>query len=120
MKKIKILTVIAVAAITIATKAEAQKKPPPPPPPPPVPIFANNDAPAKMNEFLKDHPAVKDIYFEKKNLLVVELKNGKTEKYNMADSDENKSFIDKYGEDVSTFIPPPPPPPPPLPKKEAI
>lgn len=110
------LTVIAIAAITFAAKAEAQKKPPPPPP---KPVIENNDAHAKMNAFLKNNPVVTDIYFEKKNLLVVKLKNGKTEKYNMADSDEKKNFIDKYGEDVSTFLPPPPPPPPP-PKPEAI
>lgn len=117
MKKIKMLMVIAIAAITLVTKADAQRKPPPPPPP--VPTYENMDANAKMNEFLKNNPTVKDVYFEKKNLLVVELKNGKTEKYNMTDGDEKKNFINKYVEDVSAFIPPPPPPPPP-PKKEAI
>ena|SRR5690242_1354714 len=116
MKKLRTLTVIAIAVIMFVTKADAQKKPPPPPP---VPAVENNDPHAKVEEFLKNNPAVKDIYREEKNLLVVQLKNGKTEKYNMANSDEKKNFINKYGEDVSIFLPSPPPPPPP-PKNEAI
>jgi len=59
---------------------------------------------------LKNNPTVADIYWEKKNLMVVKFKNGKVEKYNMADSSEKKNFVDKYG-DVPTFLPPPPPPP---------
>ena len=108
MKKIKMLAIIAVAIMTLVTKADAQKKPPPPPP---KPNSQNINPHVKMDEFLKNNPTVADIYWEKKNLVVVKLKNGKAEKYNVANGDEKKSFVDKYG-DVPTFLPPPPPPPP--------
>lgn len=108
MKNIKTLTVIAVTAIMFVTKAEAQKQPPPPPPP--VPAAATVDAPVKVDVFLKNNPTIKDVYQEKKDLLIVKLKNGTVEKYNMADINEKKKFADKYG-DLPAVSPPPPPPP---------
>lgn len=106
-------TVIIIAiAIVFVSEAEAQKQPPPLPPPPPVTVYKATNPPAK-NAFLKNNPAATDIYWEKKDLLVVKLKDGKVEKYNIADSGSKQSFVDKFG-DVPAF-PPPPPPPPPLP-----
>jgi hypothetical protein len=108
MKKIKMLIVIATTVMTFVTKAEAQKKPPPPPPPPPIAANENIGVHTTMSEFLKNNPAVKDVYREEKDLMVVELKSGKIEKYDLEDSGEKKSFVDKYG-DVPKLPPPPPP-----------
>ncbi len=77
----------------------------------------------RMEEFLKQHPEVDGISVQQNknngvavNTLLIKLKNGKTEKYNMSRKEEMDVVFSKYG---FLPIPPPPPlPPPPPPANE--
>ena len=73
----------------------------PPPPPkvnitrfkPPV-IIAKGE---KADEFYRRNPAVMEIS-RQGNLIILKLKDGSREEYNVNKEDEIKSFTDKYGE----------------------
>lgn len=109
--------------------------PPPPPPPPPVPAvpgqadvitvqghpippvapngevvvmgYPNPPKPVKLPEH------VKSISIKNGGKAIVELKNGKTEKYDLNNPEEKKKFDARYPA-------PPPPPPPPAPGRTVV
>ncbi|MBS1633340.1 MAG: hypothetical protein JST10_12290 [Bacteroidetes bacterium] len=58
-------------------------------------------------EFLKKNQTIFHLSWKSSEQIIVHLKNGKTEKYNLGDENEKKLFVEKYG------LPPMPPPPPP-------
>ena len=84
--------------------------------------YVDTTAPT-MAEFLKQHPEVEGISVQQNknngvatNTLVIKLKNGKSEKYNMNRKEEMDVVFSKYG---FLPIPPPPPLPPPPPPPPA-
>jgi hypothetical protein len=84
---------------------------PPPPPPkvnitrfrPPV-IIAKGD---KADDFYKRNPPVAEIS-RQGNIIILKMKDGTIQEYNVNKKDEMKNFTDQYGESP---LPPPPPPP---------
>jgi hypothetical protein len=84
---------------------------PPPPPPkvnttrfkPPI-IIAKGD---KADDFYKRNPSVMEIS-RQGNIIILKMKDGTKQEYNINKKDEIKSFTDQYGESP---LPPPPPPP---------
>jgi hypothetical protein len=117
MKKILILLASLVVIGTMAGNAQTEKKEPPPPPPPKVdikkfvpPVIVKNE---DLEAFYKRNPSVINFSI-KENKVTLKLKDGKKEEYNLKDEEENKRFIEKYGQP-----PVPPSPPPPKPKSKA-
>jgi hypothetical protein len=125
---------VALLLIGVATKAQSEKEIKPPPPPktiidekvkvkePPVIAIKGNmiDEKAKVKEppvitvkgkmaddFYKRNPSVAEIS-RQRNIITLKKQDGTIEKYDMSKKEEDKSFIEKYGESP---IPPPPPPP---------
>ena len=98
----------------VATNAQSEKQKPPPPPPkvdilkfqPPASVGM-----ASQKEFLKKNPDIADVNWQERKTIILKLKSGKEEKYNLETEDGKKSFTGKYGK------PPIQPPPPPPPKK---
>ena len=111
MKKI-----VAVAAslilVVVSANSQSEKKAVPPPPPPkvniskfkPPTIMAKGD---KADDFYKRNPSVMEIS-RQGNILLLKMKDGTRQEYNVNIKDEMKSFTDQYGESP---LPPPPPPP---------
>ena len=101
----------------IVSHAQEKNPPAPPPPPPKAEIVKYIILPPaeELNRFYAKNPSVSNAYYNENRQLVVELKNGKKELYNLAMKDQYRSFIDKYD-----GLPPalPPPPPPHLPSKK--
>jgi hypothetical protein len=60
-------------------------------------------------EFLKNNPSVANVYWQRNNRLIVQLKNGEKEEYDLNSQNIKKSFTEKYG--IMPLCPPPPPPP---------
>jgi beta-lactamase regulating signal transducer with metallopeptidase domain len=85
---------------------------PTPPSAPAAPTAIKNP----LGEFLRRNPTVKDVYVKNDNL-VVELKSGKKETYNVEDKTAYAAAEKKYGK---IPLPPPPPPPPPPPSRPAL
>jgi len=107
-RKIAMLTALILVAV-VAINAQSEKQKPPPPPKvdivkfqPPVSVGI-----ASQKEFLKKNPDVSDINWQETKTIILKLKSGKEEKYNLTNEAEKKSFTDKYGK---TPIQPPPPP----------
>ena len=131
MKK-NLLSVLALSMCIMAAaqKKEAPKPPPPPlapiaaeidpppPPPPPPPPAIEVSYTGKLNDdykaFLKRNPAVKNLAWTHGNKVIVYLKAGNKETYDLDNDDEVATAEKKYGE-----LPAAPPPPPPLPAKPA-
>ena len=130
--------VMAMAASAQDTKKAPPKSPPPPmiskakdaPPPPPqeappAPPEAPQppDLPEDYQAFLHQNPTVTSLHWKAKNELVVRLRSGKEERYNLNDEKSRKAAEAKYGQ-LPTAPPPPPmiapPPPPKAPKKKSI
>jgi hypothetical protein len=108
---------LAASPVFIQLKAQVKDEPPPPPPPkmikkdPPKVEIVRFTNPKLNKEFLDRNPSVQNVFWEKNNRVVLEMKEKKKEeKYNLNDEGEKKLFTDKYG------TPPPTPPPPPPPK----
>jgi hypothetical protein len=84
---------------------------PPPPPPkvnltkfrPPI-IIAKGD---KADDFYNRNPSAKEIS-RQGNIIILKMKDGTKQEYNINKKEEMKSFTDQYGESP---LPPPPPPP---------
>ena len=116
MKKIIFKLSAFAMAVAIATNSFSQKEqipPPPPPPKPPVSVSIKLAGPAiTIDEFYKNNPSVAKAYTEKDKKIIVELKDGTKEKYNILEEKERNDFINKYG--ALPLLPPPPPPPPPI------
>ena len=90
---------------------------PPEPPQPPLPPEQGDLEVWQSDEFdafMKRNPSIKSMHWNQRNELIVELKSGKEEKYNLNDEASKKAAVAKYGELPSA--PPPPPPPPPAPE----
>jgi len=99
--------------------------PPPPPPPAPVPpappVGVNGHhmvppvppIPPRMQDepFFKNNPSVRALHIDESSNLIITLKNGQREHYNLADEADKKEVIEKYG---SLPAPPPPAPVPPI------
>ena len=126
MKKI-----FAVAAslilVVVSANAQSEKKEPPPPPPKPKDEIVKftppkivkdeevqvKDAPIitikgkEADVFYKRNPSVVDIS-RQGNIVILKMKDGRIEKYDMSKKEEDKSFTEQYG--VSPIPPPPPPP----------
>jgi hypothetical protein len=99
--------------------------PPPPPPseppapnaPPPPPTLANDlQIPHDYEAFLEKNSSVKSLGWTK-NEVIVRLKSGKEERYNLNDGQSRKTAETKYGALPQAPPPPPPPPAPPAPPK---
>jgi len=127
MKKV-LLTAGFAVFMALALSAQTKEAPPPPPtppatsepsePPPPPPSPDKDD----HDEFLKRNSCVKSLSWTEKNELIVRLKSGKEEKYNLADDKSVKEAESKYGKLPAAPppppLPPPAPPPPPKPPKK--
>jgi hypothetical protein len=111
MKKLTFyLPGFAIALIT-SISAYSQKEPPPPPQPPEPPkIVMKHPGKITVDEFYKRNPSVSKVYAKGDKRIMIELKDGTKEKYNIKDEKEKKNFFAKYGE--VPLLPPPPPPPP--------
>jgi hypothetical protein len=81
--------------------------------------FWNAESVQTTDTIPKAPPRVKGVPFNsnvksiryKNDERIVTLKNGKVEKYNMNNDEDNKRFVEAYG-DIPAPPPPPPPPPP--------
>jgi hypothetical protein len=109
MKKLFFYLPILALAALISTNSYSQKKPPPPPPPKVSMSKVKPENPSRT--FYKRNPSVEDISWTTNNKVVIRLKTGNKEDYDLDNPQEMKTFQEKYG-----IPPPPPPPPPPLPK----
>lgn len=89
--------------------------PPPPdaPPPPPPPAIGDIPLPQDVDEFMKRNQNVKGVDW-KADEIIIQLKSGNKERYNLNDAQSKKSAEAKYG--ALPEMPPPPPPPPAAPK----
>ena len=115
MKKIFCLAASLILVIVSANAQSEKKEPPPPPPPkniidekvqvkePPVVTVKGKMA----DEFYTRNPSVAGIS-RHGNIIMLKMKDGTNEKYDMNKKEEDKSFTEKYG---ASPIPPPPPPP---------
>ena len=122
MKKVSYyLAAFAFAAInSVNVYSQKEPAPPPPPPPPPKPpkFMTKQAGPgATVDEFYKNNPAVSHIYAAEDKRIMIELRNGTKEEYNVSDETEKKNFLGKYGK---LPLLPPPPPPPPKPSRKVI
>jgi hypothetical protein len=78
-----------------------------PPPPPPPAFFEENNVPTDHKLFLKRNPSVRSVGWSKETI-IIRLKSGEQERYNIADEKSLKVAEKKYG---SLPVAPPPPPP---------
>jgi hypothetical protein len=82
-----------------------------------APVPTTEELSDDYKEFLKRNPTVRSLGWTKKSV-IVKLKNGKEEQYDLSNEEIRNQAENKYGE----FPPPPPPPPvapPPPPKAPA-
>ena len=121
MKKLSLYLAAFAFTVISSINAYSQKDPvPPPPPPPPKPPKAmTKEAHARLgvDEFYKNNPSVSHIYAVDDGRIIIELRSGVKEKYNVDDETEKKNFVNKYGK---VPLLPPPPPRPPKPTREVI
>jgi hypothetical protein len=111
--------------VIVSANAQSEKKEPPPPPPKPkdevvkltppkivkdeeVPVKAPPPPPKIIIEMAEDfytrNPSVAEIS-RQGNIIILKMKDGTKEKYDMNKKEEDKSFTEKYG---ASPIPPPP------------
>jgi hypothetical protein len=96
------------------------KEPPPPPPAPPAPPIPPAEGlqlPDDFEAFLKRNPSVKSLVWKENDELIIRLKSGKEERYQLNNEKSRNEAAAKYGELPSAPPPPPPPPAPPAPPK---
>jgi hypothetical protein len=132
MKKTRtsLLALLFIGTGTANAQTEKQIQPPPPPPLPPKVEITKYIPPANLTtDFIKRNPFISHIEWYNPDSTIVNLKDGKTETYNLEDENEKKAFMDKYGMPPIPLPPPPPnimdekirieppPPPPPAPIK---
>lgn len=112
-----LIALLFIGAGAANAQSEKQIKPPPPPPPPPKVELTKYVPPIiESKEFIRRNPSVANIEWSTEKI-IVRLKDGKTENYDLRNETEKKAFIDKYGLPPTTPLPPPPPPAPPKPPK---
>jgi hypothetical protein len=108
MKKLTSYLPVFAIAVMSAVTAYSQKEPPPPPPPPKV--IMKHPGAVTVKEFYKLNPSVSKVYaIEDKEIMIV-LKDGTKEKYDIKNETEKRDFLNKYRK--MPLLPPPPPPPP--------
>lgn len=113
MKRLSLyLTAFAFTVIS-SMNVYSQKEPPPPPPPPKPPKTIGKEAGprATVDKFYENNPSVSHIYAADDKRIIIELRSGAKEEYNIYDETEKKNFLNKYGK-VPLLLPPPPPKPP--------
>lgn len=110
-----LIALLFMSSIAVNAQSEKQLIPPPSPPKPPKVNLTKFIPPSsETTEFLKKNPSVHNLRWSNKEKIIVFLKDGKTEKYNLEDENEKKMFVEKYG------LPPTPPPPPPPPRRKTV
>ncbi len=112
MKTAQTVLTILLLASAVFTNLQAQKVPPPPPP---SENPENLIQPPEITDFLKRNPTVDNVHWKSNNRIIIALKNGKTETYDLSKEEIKRNFINKYGAPPTPPPPPPPPPTPPLP-----
>lgn len=103
------------------SKVKHVPPPPPPaeplapeePPPAPEPPMPPQERPEDYVAFLKKNPTVESLAWNADDEVIVRLKSGKEERYNLNDEKGRKAVETKYGKLPVAPPPPPPPPPPP-------
>lgn len=82
---------------------------------PPKVNLKNFVPPQPLADFLKQNQAVDNVHWKKKDVIILFLKNGDTETYELSKEEARARFRKKYG--IAPLAPPPPPlaPPPPPP-----
>jgi len=116
----RIFLALALLTGSVAFAQKKVKQPPPPPPPvvdvkeippppktPPPPIIKRANWKESYSAFLKRNPRVKGIGWTKRNAVIIRLKSGKEEVYDLSKEEDVVSVRNKYGQ-----LPAPPPPPP--------
>ena len=131
MKRKVFSTALALLAVSFAWSQDKSVKPPPPPPAPPA-VEMKEVPPAPPapevlpvdeadSAFLKKNPSVKSLGWRGDKKVLVNLKAGGEEVYDLGKAAEREQFEARYG---SLPLQPPPPPvppaPPKAPKKKAI
>lgn len=96
--------------IAIARSAASAQEKKPPPPPPPVIEHAIAPSAAGPDTFYAQNPSVSKAWYKDRNVLIIELKNGKQESYNLDVKDQHRAFTEKYTGEPPVFPQPPPPP----------
>ncbi len=130
MKKAFLVVGLALAVTVTASAQNKKKEPPPPPeppqppavvvheipppPPPPPPLPLQEDFPDDYKAFLKRNPSVKSLGWTFQNELIIRLKSGKEERYQLNEKASRAAAEAKYGQFPAA---PPPPPKPPVPPK---
>jgi hypothetical protein len=80
--------------------------------------------PKEDNDFLQRNRSVKSVHVKDGNTMVIKLKTGSTEEYNLDDNDEFKAAVAKYGKLPVFAVPAPPaapnPPNPSSPETSAV
>jgi hypothetical protein len=106
-------------AITSLSASAQEKRPPAPQPPPPVEVIKYYVEPpaVELDTLYQKNPSVARAWFDQKQHLFVQLKDGKKEEYNLENDHQFRAFVEKYRcLPPALSVPPPPPPPPPAPK----
>jgi cytochrome c-type biogenesis protein CcmH/NrfF len=78
----------------------------------------NSHPPLQVTKFLKRNQAIDKVHWRSNNLIIITLKNGKRETFDLSNEKVKENFTNKYGTPPTPPPPPPaapPPPPPPLP-----
>ena len=91
---------------SFSVNVKAQHIPPPPPPKIAPPEISTDDG---VKAFLKRNAGVKKVQWRKKDEIILALKNGKTETFDLTQEAVKKAFETKYG--TAPAAPPPPPKP---------
>lgn len=113
MKKIFPVAVALILAGAFTANAQIEKKEPPEPKEPVKVVDEKKFTPpasvgmTSQNEFLMRNPGVASVEWNETKTIVLKLKSGKEEKYNLTIAAEKKAFTEKYGK--PPIMPPPPP-----------
>jgi hypothetical protein len=108
MKKSTALLFVLAAAFAQTSKAQTE----PPPPPPPIELHEHQPVDKGFDAFLQRNPNIENVHWKKNNVIVIKLKNGNTQTFNLNKKESLQKFTNTYG---MPPLPPPPPPAPPLP-----
>lgn len=105
MNKKKTLLVALLVASAFVTKAQSQQETSR------LKVHQqNSNHPSELTNFLIKNSTVTDVSWKSHDKIVIRLKNGKVQTYNLGDLQQRQTFENKYGT-VPTAPPPPPPPP---------
>lgn len=119
-KKFTVFSILVFSSV-IAVQAQSVKRLPPPRSSKEN-LTGSHTTTIKLKDFLQRNTAVSSVGWKPGNNIVIHLKDGKEETYNLQNETIKKVFVAKYG--TPPLGPPPPPPltprfPPPVIKKDA-